>query len=750
MHKLLQRQLRKVTDANGAADLPRLLDLVSGAYDEADKERQMTQRSFGLMSDEMLALNRKAKEEADARRHARSQLVDAIDSLEEAFAYFDADDRLVISNRRFADVLLGEFADRVVPGITFEELVRLQLERKKLPDSQLHGDPEVWVADRLRRHRNPSDPFELRLDEETWYLTAENRTQDGGIVCVYTDITELKRREQEVAAKSTQLVAVLENMAQAVSMTDSDGRLVAYNQKFLRLLGIPEQICTPGAAWENVVLNIGKKRGFGPYEKSKLEKDLLDAVRENSDCSLVYPMANGQILEIEGNPITEGGYVFTYTDVTQRELARRLRRRERELSEAKEQAETANQAKSSFLATMSHEIRTPMNGILGMAGLLLKSGLDDGQRHMAERIKQSGDALLRLLNDILDLSKIEAGKMELEENVFEIATMLDGAVALMEPRARQKGLVLTLSVAPAVPTHVLGDSGRLRQILINLVGNAIKFTEWGSVVVRVDARAVKDDRVELLFKVIDTGPGISPEDQERLFSKFTQIDDSATRKFGGSGLGLAISKELVQLMSGSIGVTSTPGKGSEFWFSVNAKARDIDLPANKDTQNANELAGMERTSELRVLVAEDNVVNQEIIAATLEDAGMQVDLVANGLEAVEAVKSFPYDLVLMDIQMPELDGAAATARIRDLPGNESRIPIIALTANAMAGDREKYLAAGMDEYASKPIEPNVLFSAIARCIGQKSKTPDHAADTRRSRSDEQAGPLRSAGGSGRR
>lgn len=391
-----------------------------------------------------------------------------------------------------------------------------------------------------------------------------------------------------------------------------------------------------------------------------------------------------------------------------------LRENQAALIEARKDAEVASAAKSEFVATISHELRTPMNGVLGMAGLLMASELNEEQRQRVGRITESGQVLLSLLNNILDVSKIESGVLELENVNFSPRLMLDSVTALLESPAQQKGLTLTTDIAPDVPKVLVGDLARIRQVIFNLVGNAIKFTADGGVSVRMTQGPMKNDGIDLRIDVTDTGIGIPAEALNLIFEKFSQADSSTNRKYGGTGLGLAICKDLVGMMGGSITIDSVPGQGATFSFNVECAranpgtAADADM---SDYETPGSSAPIGRRA-LRILVAEDNVVNQEIAIATLEKAGYVVDVVSDGAEAVEAVKSFPYHVILMDIRMPVMDGLAATREIRALPGVEANVPIIALTADAMLGDEQEYLSAGMNSYASKPFDPDKLFATI--------------------------------------
>jgi signal transduction histidine kinase/CheY-like chemotaxis protein len=672
---------------------------------------------------------------AHSERLSRSRLLEAIESISEGFALYDTDDRLVLCNSRYREVMCANAVADLV-GRPFVHIIRTVAEYGWVPEANERMD--AWIAERLAWHCNPSGPRVQQRSDGRWFQINERKIKDVGTVAVYTDITELKQAEADMARA-------------------------------------------------------------------------MHAARE-----------------------------------------------------ARAAAEEANRAKSAFLATMSHEIRTPMNGVIGMTGLLLDTELTAEQREYAETVRRCGEALLAIINDILDFSRIEADKLSLEQIDFDLRRTVEDVLELLAESAHGKGLELAYLMQTDLPTWVAGDPGRLRQILTNLVGNAVKFTASGEVVVHVSRIEASDHNALFHFAITDTGIGIPLEVQSRLFQAFSQADGSTTRKYGGTGLGLAISKRLVEMMDGNIGIESTPGQGSTFWFTVrlakrpmppaiarpeatglrglrvlcvddNATQRallavqfgawgmrvdcvadgpqalhrlrmahrdaspytlvilDGQLPGmdstalacaiksdpllapaqlvlltpfgsqghNADARHAGFAAYLSkpvRQSQLydcivtvmgtdsapslqhpppsqnlsqeqiqwygRVLVVEDNVVNQKVAANMLERLGCRVDVVANGLEAVETSSRIAYDCIFMDCHMPEMDGYEATAAIRQREAQTGvHTPIIAMTADAMQGDYERCLTAGMDAYISKPVQAEKLAKTLQQWLQPLARTP---------------------------
>jgi signal transduction histidine kinase/ActR/RegA family two-component response regulator len=425
------------------------------------------------------------------------------------------------------------------------------------------------------------------------------------------------------------------------------------------------------------------------------------------------------VLEMAHSNVEE--QVIQRTRQLEAEVAER-RVREDELRTARAAAESASQAKSAFLANMSHEIRTPMNGVLGFTNMLLDTRLDAEQREQVQIIRQSGETLLTIINDILDFSKVEAGKLAVENRPFDIRAVAEQVVSLLSPQAVQKGLFINVRIDATVPSQFIGDGGRVRQVLLNLLGNAIKFTREGKVLVELDlVRASQPGNPDSIrCMVSDTGIGIPHDKQSLLFKEFSQADASTTRQFGGTGLGLAISRRLIELMGGMLDFSSEPDVGSRFWFTLpilEHKESEVDTVEVETVQSGAQSFRPARAAA-RVLVAEDNAVNQRLVKRMLEKMGHVVDIASDGYQAVTLAMANPYDIVIMDCSMPEMDGYQATAEIRRLnkEGALRRIPIIALTANALPEDRERCLAAGMDDYLSKPIGRDDLHAMLEKYL----------------------------------
>lgn len=587
-------------------------------------------------------------------------------------------------------------------GVTVSDLGRTKSDFFK----RIHPDDIEAVDEALEMHLETAWPFEVEFRFKTatgiyiWLQSCGKAIKDSEdddavrFVGNLVNISERKFVEDMVKQREQLVEQIIDSLPISIYVKDDKGCFRFFSEQTEKDTGIDRAMAIGKTDYE--IFPIEQARQSALQDQQVVESGRLMVTEEpvqlpNGECRWLM-QGKGPITIYEDDSVKNWLLGFSL-DITERKLAEDLQR------DAKIAAEEAVQTKSEFLSVMSHEIRTPLNSVIGTAQLLQDMVLEDEQKHYVDMIRHSGEHLLQLINDILDFNKLEANKVELESAAFDLSTLVGSILDMNRLLADKKGLKLSEHYSDGLSAFYLGDAARVRQILLNLVGNALKFTSEGEISIRV--RPTENKRVR--FEVTDSGIGIRPEQIDKLFSAFTQADASTTRQFGGTGLGLSICKKLVDMMGGDIGIDSEYGQGSTFWF-------ELPLVPAKAPEKPVEVSPEMETAPLNILVAEDNLPNQLLVKAILSKLGHQVLVVGNGLEAVQSVETAesPFDVVLMDMQMPEMDGLTATQHIRELPSSRASVPIIALTANALSGDREKVLDAGMNDYLTKPIDVSQL------------------------------------------
>ncbi len=614
--------------------------------------------------------------------------------------------------------VLARWRASIATGATFDMVIRLRgadgLFRPFLTRCMALRNSEGQIVQWFGTNTDISEYIKMEEDLRRTQVELEDRVRER-TAAAETRAGALARSEAALREQSQLMQAILDSMGEGVVVADVDGRFLLFNPAAEAILGVGPTDASSDK-WSDVY-GIFRPDTVTHFPSGELP--LAKAIRGEAtdDCQMFVRNAHvpGWHITVTGRPMlneqgTVRGGVAVFRDITARKQA------EVGLKQAKDIAESANRAKSEFLAHMSHEIRTPMNGVIGMTDLVLDTDVTTGQRDSLNSVKQSADALLAVINDILDFSKIEAGMMDLDSVPFRLRDSLGDMLKPLALRAHNKGLELAYDVLADVPDALHGDKGRLRQIIVNLVGNAIKFTKQGKIVIGVEAQDRTDKELGLHVWVRDTGIGIANEKQSAIFAPFEQADNSTAHRYGGTGLGLTISARLVEMMGGRTWLQSAVGLGSTFHFTVRLRLQDGD-ESPQPLPEANGKSTHLTLRPLRILLADDSIINQKVAMGSLEKAGHTVVLADNGIDAVNALETDLFDLVLMDVQMPEMDGLEATVAIRQREiGTGRHVPIIALTAHAMKGDRERFLATGMDDYVSKPIDKQELWTAIARCV----------------------------------
>jgi len=525
-----------------------------------------------------------------------------------------------------------------------------------------------------------------------------------GCIVVAVSIVRLVVLQRRSVARSKALEQALAHMSQGMVYVDDRGAMVVMNRRAGEMLGLPEKFVNTCASYSDVIT----------YQTATGEYDAVDPEFQEFIKSGGWSVEfgtyertrpNGTVLEVHSVPLGKKGFVRTYLDVTERKNAAI------ELARAKDKAEEDGRAKEAFFAMMSHEMRTPLNGVIGLADVLADGELGPAARQHVQMLQDSANDLLQIINDLLDFSKMRSeNAFQLESTTFDLERVVAGAIGTLSSIAQRKGLQIISEIEQDVPRRLVGDGLRLKQVLLNLIGNAVKFTGVGQVRVSISAIRKTGADVDLRVQIDDTGIGIAAESMSKLFNAFSQVDASISRRYGGTGLGLAISQRIMEAMGSRIEVRSVEGQGSSFEFRVRF-VRDVGTTIAAERAEIFKALGSKR-----ILLAEDNETNCVVATALLEKMGHVVEVASNGIEAVKAASEKAYDLILMDVMMPEMDGLAATRAIRKLPGARSKVPIVALTANTLSGHIDAIMAAGMDAAVSKPITRLRLQQAVAKAV----------------------------------
>jgi PAS domain S-box-containing protein len=689
--------------------------------------------SFSDMTDQKLA--------EDAEQESKSKLAAIIEFLPDATFVIDQDGKVIAWNRAMEEMTGVNKVDMIGQGDHAYAIPFYGEKRRQLLDLLDGNDNEV--ASRYQyvtRKGNTlySEIFAPALfggrGAHVWATGAPIFDAKGkrlGAIESIRDITEIKRAKGELQKSKDYLEKIINSIGDPLFVKNRQHQFVLVNDSMCALSGRSREELLGKLDYdffpsEQVAVFLEKdERVFETGKENANEETITDC--HGVDRTIITKKT--LYTDNSGNKLIVG----IIRDITERKWAEeKLQRANQQLTlsiaranELATLAREASAAKSEFLANMSHEIRTPLNGVIGMTELLLDTDLSSEQREYVQTINSSGESLMGLINDILDFSKIEARKLEMVIQDFNLSDVLKYTTDLLSRSAQEKGLEVTCLVQPTVPMILRGDASRLRQILANLGGNAVKFTNRGEVQIQVSVEKEAEKSILLRFSVSDSGIGIPADRLPDLFTPFTQADGSTTRKYGGTGLGLAISRQLAQMMDGNIGAESVEGVGSTFWFTARLEktansAQTAAVPDLKSVRSVQFLPG-----KVRILLAEDNPVNQRVALAMLRKLGCRVDVAANGREAVKALKNSSYDLVLMDCQMPVMDGFEATRTIREKEAESKSpaMPVIALTASAMQADRERCLRAGMSDFIAKPVQPKELAEVLARWLAMSRNSP---------------------------